>query len=417
MFVSNHNSAQYRRAFTLIELLVVLSIMVILATLSISGFRNAMDSDRVGEAASTLRATLEGARARAIKAGEARGVRLFLDPADGHVVTSIAYVGAPQTITGFLRVEYDNRDPSSVSAIEQARSLGKWRVFDASEQVDNFNMVNWRDLFNRGLLRPGCDIEIRSNGATAEKFKLMYRSVGTGIGNDDAWVLDQVYPYSKDDSGPPPGKIPTNSDLNEPGAGFGLSSAIASQPIPYTLSLLPAVLEGSSPIDLPANTCIDLDGSRVPTYWRPANPRQTSSPYAPLAPNRAYGPVMDLGTAGLEIRPMDIMFTSKGTADRTLLAEGFLIFRLARIGDIRNARANLSAYLPNTTADTPVVVKDPEYPAKLVTLVTQTGVLHISNVYGEGDNNSTSPPTLNDEIITAANNPFMAAILGREAKQ
>jgi len=397
-----------RSAFTLVELLVAMGIFVILASLTVGGFRSAYDSDRVGEAASTLRAGIEGARSRAIKSKEKRGLRLLLDPQDNRMVTSIVYVGEPEVVEGYLRVEYDNRESPEPGPAGQL-----WRVFavpDPDAPMESYQL--WKPLFERGLLRlssPQCTVEF-----AGKRYQLVRRSTQGSLPDDYAWIIDSGFvnstpapdesPEYVDDDDDLGGYRPNNADPQETsgsGSPIGLPRAVVSMPMKYKLHLLPAVLEGTNPVALPRNTCIDLDGSKIPEAWRPGST------------GRNYGPI-----AGSEVLPMDILFTPRGQLDRTLVAEGFLHFRLADRNDVMAARTTspASAFLPNTGAS-PIVVKNPEHPGKLVSLVTRTGVLRISNVFGEGS--TSSPPDYNNQLfdLTAGERPFDYAIYGREAKR
>ncbi|MFO0426060.1 MAG: prepilin-type N-terminal cleavage/methylation domain-containing protein, partial [Planctomyces sp.] len=69
----------FRSGFTLLELLVVISIIVIIASMTLLTFNYARDADRVSNAAASLKSTLSVARDFAVQAGKPRGVRLFLD--------------------------------------------------------------------------------------------------------------------------------------------------------------------------------------------------------------------------------------------------------------------------------------------------------------------------------------------------
>lgn len=385
-----------RHAFTLVELLVTMSIIIILASISVSGFRSAYDTDRVREAASILRGAIEGARSRAIRANEARGIRLLLDPDDPRMVTSVVHVGSPETLQGHLRLEFDN------STATEGYSRGKWRVMDVSEHVNFNNRINWRELYQSGLLRPGCTIEITISGKT-ETFNLLAASrFGSADSNDIAWILSAApdEPSLIKDSSDP--QIPRNADPSEPGLNIGLPDAIASRPLAYTLKLVPAVIEGVAPVSFPRNTCIDLDGSKLPDSWCPGASGRTVNGYGPYASN---------GTAQ-QLLPMDILFTSRGVVSNQYVTQGFFHFHMADKRDITTARDN--TILPVTSlTNRPIVVQNPQYPCKIVTLVTNTGMPRISNVRGAGATGD--PPQYNTQVMTGTT-PFLNGILGQEAK-
>lgn len=107
---------------------------------------------------------------------------------------------------------------------------------------------------------------------------------------------------------------------------------------------------------------------------------------------------------------MDIMFNKRGVVTNDYITEGFFHFRVADRNDVLAARNNIPA-LANPTSY-PVVVKDPEHPAKVVTLQTHTGMLRITNVHNE--ESTGSPPVYNTAILS--DKPFRNGILGKEAK-
>src|SRR5688500_14039008 len=88
-----------RQGFTLIELLVVIGILVVLTTLTVMLVNITQNEDRIRAGAAQVQSYLEGARDRAIHAGEPRGVRFLPDTNTPNVATSLIYIGAP-TIYG-----------------------------------------------------------------------------------------------------------------------------------------------------------------------------------------------------------------------------------------------------------------------------------------------------------------------------
>ena len=95
------SSIQPRSAFTLVEILVTIGIFLLLTAMTLAMVNISADRDRVRGASRHLQSRLEGARDRAIYAGEPRGLRFLLDtngpqPAGQPItVTSSVYVGAP----------------------------------------------------------------------------------------------------------------------------------------------------------------------------------------------------------------------------------------------------------------------------------------------------------------------------------
>lgn len=382
-----------RTAFTLVELLVAMTIFVLLATITVTGFRGS-DSDRVSNAAAAFKNALEGAKSRAVKSGETRGLRLILSPTNGREVTSFVYVDGGRTESGELRFEYNNSGVAPYS--------GMW-------QVQATNWALWNTLFDQGLIYPGTRFE--SPVGTGRWMTLVNRIGATGW-----WVIDGEPSGTVDDM--PVGSTPEMSggkrllpsdldDIAMPDT-YGLGTAIASAPVSYRMQIAPTILAGAEPISLPPNTCIDLDGSKVPFGWRPNPPSK-----------QVYGPV-----TGSNVGFMDILFTPKGTVARPLTTEGILHFRVASSIDLQlwNAATGKPASPNSTTRMNPVVAIDPERGGKLVSLMTQTGSLVNADVYPSKPVGTTYNEVgydFNDTADTsnpAYRSPYTFVLYGKESK-
>lgn len=396
-------------AFTLVELLVAMAIFVTLAAIAISAWRG-NDQDRVSNAAAIFKNSLEGAKSRAVKSGESRGVRLTLDPNNNRIVTSLIYVDGGRYESGNLFAEYDNRGTGSYSSNPStdpegydAASSGRWRVACADTDTNL-----WNAYLDRGLIGTGTLIEIPLGQSSWFRFTGATQIIG-GI---KWWVLQQGDITGQTTSTtttmdyPEAGRDRITYGSANPGEGlssnqsiYGLPTSTASAAIPYRMQLLPAMLAGAEPISLPPNTCIDLDGSKVPTTWRPtvAKPK--------------YGPPSGY---------MDILFSPRGAIDRPLTTEGILHFRLTTIGDLLLAQG-ASTNLPNQYA-APIVVTDPEHGAKLVSVITQTGVTLNADIYPSLDVNpgyNNDAYNFNDSTVTSdasITNPYYYALYGKEGK-
>jgi len=138
-----------RHGFTLIELLVSVGIILILATLSISAVSVALETDRISGAARQIQSYLEGARDRAIYAGEPRGVRFLPDPTDNNLVTSMIFIGQSDSITGTLTL-----DPANASDF-------------ALVQLDTVTPSFMNDLIDAKLLSTGAKIRIAGSPSVA----------------------------------------------------------------------------------------------------------------------------------------------------------------------------------------------------------------------------------------------------------
>ncbi|WP_437191677.1 pilus assembly FimT family protein [Planctomicrobium sp. SH527] len=388
----------HRTAFTLVELLVAMTIFVILATITVTGFRGS-DSDRVSNAAAAFKNALEGAKSRAVKSGETRGLRLILSPTNGREVTSLVYVDGGRYESGELRFEFNN-----------TMTINRW-------QVQSTNPALWNTLRTQSLIGPGTRFQTTESG---EWFTL----VAEVIPNDPAswWYIDHApaNAIAANPALPPESTVGSGwrlepSDLDDLAtpSTYGVSTAVASAPRPYRIQIAPMILAGAEPISLPPNTCIDLDGSKVPYGWRP-NPAAT-----PAKPN--YGPSIP-GSA--ESRPIDILFTPKGTVARPLTTEGILHFRVASTIDLGlwNTATTKPAAPNSTTRTNPVVAIDPERGGKLVSVMTQTGSLVNADIYPSKpvgtaynqvgyDFNDTA-----DTGNTAYRSPYTFILYGKESK-
>ncbi len=89
-----------RSGFTLIELLVVISIMAILATLTIAFFPNAASAQREARAAMLVQGWLNIAKQRALRDRVPFGLRLIQDPTNPAQVVECQYIQQPDDFTG-----------------------------------------------------------------------------------------------------------------------------------------------------------------------------------------------------------------------------------------------------------------------------------------------------------------------------
>ena len=211
-----------RPAFTLIEMMVVISIMLILTAITFTVINVSMNQDRISDSGRTIQAFLEGARDRAIHAGQPRGVRFILDPTSTTarpIASSMVYIGAPG-LYGEGLVYLTGTGSQTVNGIP---------VPGASSGT------GWRGLIDRGRLVTGARIQIPkgtgnwytislpSNPLTLERFNLTRDFIGT---------------------------LPT-----------------LSSPETYRLELTPAVLPGQQPRPLARGIMIDLLQSQLPGTW------------------------------------------------------------------------------------------------------------------------------------------------------
>ena len=344
-------SMSNRRAFTLVELLVVLAIVLILAAVTISSVNFSYNADRMRAGGRQLQSFLMGARDKAIYANEVRGVRLLIDPNDNHAVSAVQYIGAPQRETGTLTFNFATTNDST------------------GKTVSFISGTPWSSLSRRGLLRVGNRIQIPQD--TGAWFTISALNAGSGL------IL-----------------------LNRPNPDL----AGTINPISFALELASTPLGDAQPVQLPRGTVIDLDGSQVPTSWRPFSLAASYSPQ------------------------MDILFTPRGTVIGDTTTLGIVHLLVSDASDVLKwkSTASLSGlinnvqygrntpYVPsslplvpaeNTSATPPIVPKD----RIVVTISTRTGHVAVYPINPVPQSSSGNPSLTVD--------PFLFAESGRVANK
>ena len=356
-------SMSNRRAFTLVELLVVLAIVLILAAVTITSVNFSYNADRMRAGGRQLQSFLMGARDKAIYANEVRGVRLLLDPNDNHAVSAVQYIGAPQRETGML----------TFNSATTGDSTGR--------TVSSISGTPWFNLINRGFLKVGNRIQIPQD--TGAWFTIS--------------AIHTVLPLTN-----PPQKLLV---LNRPNSDL----AGTINPISFSLELASTPLGDAQPVQLPRGTVIDLDGSQIPSTWRP------------LTLDTSYSP------------QMDILFTPRGTVVGDTSAYGIVHLLVADASDVlkwkstdslngvinkvaygRNSTNYVASSLPlvpaeNAGATPPLVPKD----RIVVTITTRTGNVAVYPLNPVPQSASTTPP--GNPSLTA--DPFLFAESGRVANK
>ncbi len=209
--------------FTLVELLVVIAILAVLAIITFSSLTYLTNGDRVAAGSRQVQSMLEGARDRAIKAGQPRGVRFIIDDTILHTVGSISFIGAPESYSEGLIgvVDNDLMNPPGVRDIFLDMTLQN----------------AWDDLVARGLLRNGSQIRI-------------------GTAADAPPGTERVYTIQITPGMPQTYALTTD-----------FSSGPAATPLRYSLQLEPTLLPNEETRLLPGGSAVDLDKSRLPDSW------------------------------------------------------------------------------------------------------------------------------------------------------
>ncbi|SFJ50795.1 prepilin-type N-terminal cleavage/methylation domain-containing protein [Planctomicrobium piriforme] len=365
-------------AFTLVELLVAMAIFVLLATLTVSAFRG-NESDRISAGTGTLRNAIEGARSRAVKSGQIRGLRLIVDPNDARIATSLIYVGSPGYDEGNGNLSW---------------SANQWTF----SNNDTSTPTIWSRLDQRGLLSTGLRIEIPKD--SGKWFTITgYNASATP---PTVTLAGQYAPCNWDNS--------SSSYI-----------AVPATNLTFRLELMPTILPGAEPILLPRNTCIDLDGAKLPFSWRAVEDTNRNGlldtsgmpPEADKVPTGSFTFSVGYSSA------MDILFSPRGTPIGAVATTGIICLPVANIADVLLIRdqfrtlgtsGDFSSVSGTTYAQGYLLAADPEHGQRAVALFANTGGILISEINPASNSNNASP---NNDL---ANNPYSFVIRGKEAK-
>ena len=374
-----------RSAFTLIELLVVIGILSVLTALTVASLRTD-SSDRITNATAILKNALEGARSRALRSGEVRGLRLVVDPNDPRVATALQYVGAPEVGEGNLVVTQIDRT--------------QFQVVDSSGVFGT--------LFGRGLLP---DDGLVPNGSRirveipAQSGK-WYNVVAVDRANNRLFLAGHYRPSVWDSSISRWISIPWDTTNNR------------SYPIAYRIELNPIPLPNEDPIPLPPGTCIDLDGSLIPSNWR--NPVGLYSPEWDATGNFTSDEngngLLDFSTGYSST--MDLMFTPQGTLTGAASTRGVLAFHIAETTDAELAFGNLrsidtsSSFASYAGFPDYLTMADPEKETRALGIYTNTGAIITADVDATTALFPAATSSWNDEL---ASQPFINIFRGRES--
>ena len=286
--------AQVRSGLTLIELLIVVTIFLVLTTFTVVAVDFTFEAERVSSGARQVQSLLEGARDRAIRARDPRGVRFLLDPdpANGRMVSSMVYVGAADSWSqGTIELRREDLAPADGVADRED-------VLIVAGSLDTL----WSKLSQRGFLgikgqeTPRIKIPGDKNGTW---YRVHTDLLGVNPSNPN--VLRLVHAY----------RDPGTTEIKEIQA-FDAGSG----PSTYVLELPPRVLPDADPVLLPEGVVIDLDASSVPTAWRPAAGTSHPAPYSSR---------------------MDLMFSPRGTLIGTTAGTGLTHLYVALREDVQNA--------------------------------------------------------------------------------
>lgn len=287
-------SSPSRNGFTLTELLVAMTILLILVAVTVSTVNVSFNNERIRSAARQVQSYLEGARDRAIYAGQDRGVRFLLDQTDQTTVSSMLFIGTT-TDWNDGSIEILRRDfVNNATGV-----LGSDYVPDGMEATVLFGIgTNWDLLLDRGLLVNGAQIQIGGQWYTVSTSLLQrgYQALEITPPYRDAIPMQDAVRYRQIAAGPPTlrGLVSGTVDENE-----------------YRLMLQPGVLPNQEPVQLPRGIVVDLDYSELAPGWG-----NRGGPYS---------------------NQMDVMFSPRGTVTGAAAGAGIIHFLLNDVVDTERA--------------------------------------------------------------------------------
>jgi len=302
----------HRGGFTLIELLVVITIVVILAALTVGAIYATANSDRIRGASRQMQSAMQGAASRAARFRKPIGIRLQLDQQDPTTVTSMIYVE---------RID----DLQSGSIIFKKEDPTDTRF---SRIADNGSSPRWQDLRDQGVLPDITRIKIIDD-TSIKTFIVNTTQAGSTGTYPGELILISIVDYADLTVLTQDGMTAQSLPL-EPDPITGLAK--------YKLELGNVPLANEDPIELPGGNSIDLFYSWIPTTWY-----EDDTITATVAP-RGTDYVADLGGGDISVRyyglnnpnrpvNMDIMFSPQGVVTGDAAAAGKIHLLLAEVGD------------------------------------------------------------------------------------
>ena len=368
-----------RHGFTLVELLVVIGIVVLLMTFTVASIDYAMDNERVRSAARQLQSTLAGARDRAIYAGEPRGVRLLVDGTNPRTVDTLIFIQPappfPWEGERARMIDLERPDNDGDGTPDDPSVIVVHGGEDTDGDGESDVSPGWWHLKRRGLLTSRARIRIPAGDGGWYEVDTRLIDTTQAVTSDQYLLL--TVPYRD----PPPSTV-NDDDVT---VFSGLTYELELPPVPMS----------EDAMQLPERVVIDLDGSKIPDYWRPS---------VPLDPEPYGDPYLGF---------MDILFSPRGTVIGPVASSGLLNFHLCERGAVNRITVDATgaARRPLFEGGIPVIPSDtfegePIGDRKIVTLFTRTGGILTSEVDGtdlDGD--------------YAADDPYRFAETGKATSQ
>ncbi len=287
---------QQSAGFTLVELLVVISIMLILAVMTLGAISVLTDGDDVRAASRQIQSALEGARGRAAYAKESRGIRFVTRTGtndDRRVVSSMIYVRpSPPAIEGEVRLQ--RRGTETHPTLPTI-------VCDAGSCTDRTPPyvygTRWIQYYRLGLMRGVMRIKL-PNTPTGTWYSVVAEDPYDDDGNPLTPAFTDATVKSIAESGG--NSVPLRLRLLEPYQGplvapsSPVSEPDATDRMTYRLELAPSEVPNEVPMLLPKNVVLHLDrcsdtpdgpataldrsknlANRLPSVWKLFNTNPT----------------------------------------------------------------------------------------------------------------------------------------------
>lgn len=301
-----------RKGFTLTELLVAIGIIVLLTSLTIGAVRLSVTTEVVRGGARQVQSLIEGARDRAIYAGEARGIRLLVDDADPTICRTIIYIGS----AGSYESQPDSNDANFNGNREEPLTVGPPDANDLDGDGDTtellpggpfINVMNpdaslygpGRELAAKALICVGgrlSDLAEQRLIRAGSRVRLGRDSLGEAQNSTELLTIHPVsFPIRRESewfgngdpldigSDDPNGNgwddevifLTTTSQVIQQ-HGLGVTSPLVDGNWHFAIETEAGPLPSEEPSRLPNNCCIDLETSVLPPSWTVTNPDGTT---------------------------------------------------------------------------------------------------------------------------------------------
>lgn len=321
-----------RSGFTMVELLIAVSILLVLAGITVSTLNYSAEKEKISNGTRDMQTYLKGARDRAIFRRSPTGVRLILDDSGptnnaGNPITvsSMVYIGSPEPFVGQLSIDRTGQQTLILITSGGDGNPGAPGVDDdgdmmmdnhtdeflsqAPSATDDIDVTaEWDRLENLGLLSAGVEIDLTPAGGDTLTFTLQKNTDPMATAWTQ-WQLTSAYP-----------------------GGANINNYVD---VAFSIELRPAVLPNQQARELPRGVVLDLEACRragtIPSSW------STQDPSSPT-------PVFGGQNNQLYSDYMDIMFSPRGVGFGQWASEGQIQLLFVDSADIEKTTYNAAMY-------------------------------------------------------------------------